>query len=79
MLGGVLRPDFDELNLEIRRGRAQDDTVRQAEKTETIKPAQIELCGAGAWPLRRPQQDVGAQSFVTIAGRTVHRLEPRPG
>ncbi|MEE8116292.1 MAG: hypothetical protein V3T28_04205 [Gemmatimonadales bacterium] len=59
-IGGVLDPDPDELNLEIRRGAPHGNTVPQAENAETIEPTQIELCGAGAGPLGRVQQDVGA-------------------
>jgi hypothetical protein len=69
----------DELNLEIRRIAPHAHAVSEAEDTESVEPAQVELRRARPRPLGRVQQDIGAQSLVAIPGRTVDRLECRPG
>jgi hypothetical protein len=76
---GVFGPDRDELNLEIRRIAPHAHAVPEAENTESVEPAQVELCRARPRSLGRVLQDIGAQALVTITGRTVDRLECRPG
>jgi hypothetical protein len=63
-----------ELNLEV-AGSTARLPVQQAEKTEALETAQIELCGARARSILHRCERVSAHTLVTILRHTPHGKE----